>query len=291
MITSDKIKNLRLKTGAGMMDCKKALEEVNGDIDIAIDWLRKKGISTAQKKSSRDASEGLITISINGPTASIVEVNCETDFVARNNDFQMFCKQISDIIATNKIQTLEDLNLFKINDGSGLSVSAELTSLISKVGENLIIKRCGVVCEDNTFVQKYLHNSINDNSGKIGVILQYTACNKFNDDENISKNICMHIAATEPKSVTSDDLDKKIIENEKIIYQEQLINSGKSTDIIDKIILGKIKKFYEDVCLNEQFFVMENKIKIKDYVINYNKKFDCDFQIKNFKIFKVGESS
>ena len=291
MITSDKIKNLRLKTGAGMMDCKKALEEVNGDIDIAIDWLRKKGISTAQKKSSRDASEGLITISINGTTASIVEVNCETDFVARNNDFQMFCKQISDIIAKNKIQTLEDLNLFKINDSSGLSVSAELTSLISKVGENLIIKRCEVVCEDNTFVQKYLHNSINDNSGKIGVILQYTACNNFNDDENISKNICMHIAATEPKSITPDDLDKKIIENEKIIYQEQLISSGKSTDIIDKIILGKIKKFYEDVCLNEQFFVMENKIKIKDYVINYNKKFDCDFQIKNFKIFKVGESS
>ena len=291
MITSEKIKNLRLKTGAGMMDCKKALEEVNGDIDSAVDWLRKKGISTAQKKSSRDASEGLITISINGNTASIVEVNSETDFVARNNEFQIFCKQVSEIIAKNKIQNLEDLNLFKINDGAGLSVSEELTSLISKVGENLIIKRCELICEEKTFVQKYLHNSINDSSGKIGVIMQYTACEKFNDDKNISKNICMHIAATDPKSMTSNDLDEKIIEREKAIYREQLVNSGKPTDIIEKIILGKINKFYEDVCLDEQFFVMENKIKIKDYIQNYNKKFDCNFRIKSFKIFKVGESS
>ena len=209
MITSEKIKNLRLKTGAGMMDCKKALQEVDGDIDSAVDWLRKKGINTAQKKSERNASEGLVTVSIEGNIASMVEINSETDFVARNSEFQLFCKNISDLIAKHKIENLDDLNMFKANGSEGMSVSEELTSLISKVGENLIIKRCKLISDDNTFVQKYLHNSINDNSGKIGVVIQYTASEKFSDKENISKNISMHIAATEPKSLTPDNLLKE----------------------------------------------------------------------------------
>ena len=131
------------------------------------------------------------------------------------------------LLTKNKIETLEELNLYKVNGSEGLSVSEELTSLISKVGENLIIKRCKLISDDNTFVQKYLHNSINDNSGKIGVVIQYTACEKFSDEENISKNISMHIAATEPKSLTPDNLDETIIDRERAIYSEQLISSGK----------------------------------------------------------------
>ena len=198
MITSEKIKNLRLKTGAGMMDCKKALEEVNGDIDGAVDWLRKNGISKAQKKSARNASEGLVTISINDRSAAIMEINCETDFVARNQDFQKFCNKLTNLVIKKKIENIDDLLNDHLDDNL---VNDELTSMISKLGENLVIKRLRYIEGDNVFFQKYVHNAVNDNSGKIGVLLEYTAKPNFKDEENITKNLCMHIAATDPKSI------------------------------------------------------------------------------------------
>ncbi len=289
MITSEKIKNLRNKTGAGMMDCKKALEESQGDLNNAVDWLRKKGINTAQKKSSRDASEGLITISITENCASIIEVNSETDFVARNKDFQSFTKRIADFIVEKKISNKDDINDLVFTD-STLSFNQEFTSLIAKVGENLIFKRSKFFEEDGLFFQKYLHNSVNDDSGKIGVILSYSCKNNDSEQKNIAKNICMHIAAADPKALNSDLLDHEIVNKEKEIYLEQLRESGKSEDIIEKIISGKIKKFYEDVCLQDQFFVMDNKIKIKDYLGDFNKKTGSNFEINNFTLFKVGEN-
>ena len=283
MITSEIIKNLRLKTGAGMMDCKKALEETNGDINDAEAWLRKKGISTAQKKSERSASDGLVTIVNNKNSAAIVEINSETDFVARNSDFQDFCKKIGAIILSEKIKTIDELNGIK-------KVSEDLTDMISKVGENLIIKRLKFLGNHNTLVQKYIHGSVNDNSGKIGVVIEFN-CNKPNPEvEEVSKNICMHIAASDPKSLSSEELDSELIEKEKDIYREQLKNSGKSDEIIEKILVGKINKFFEEVCLFEQFFVMENKVKIKDYISNFEKQNDCIFKLEKFIVFKVGDN-
>ena len=283
MITSEIIKNLRLKTGAGMMDCKKALEETNGDINDAEAWLRKKGISTAQKKSERSASDGLVTIVNNKNSAAIVEINSETDFVARNSDFQDFCKKIGAIILSEKIKTIDELNGIK-------KVSEDLTDMISKVGENLIIKRLKFLGNHNTLVQKYIHGSVNDNSGKIGVVIEFN-CNKLNPEvEEVSKNICMHIAASDPKSLSSEELDSELIEKEKDIYREQLKNSGKSDEIIEKILVGKINKFFEEVCLFEQFFVMENKVKIKDYISNFEKQNDCIFKLEKFIVFKVGDN-
>ena len=286
MITSEKIKNLRLKTGAGMMDCKKALEEVNGDIDGAVDWLRKKGISKAQKKSARDASEGLVAISINDRSAAIMEINCETDFVARNQDFQKFCNKLTNLVIKKKISNVDDLLNDHLDDNL---VNDELTSMISKLGENLVIKRLRFVEGDNVFFQKYVHNAVNDNSGKIGVLLEYMAKPNFKDEENITKNLCMHIAATDPKSIYPEDLNDDLIDREKAIFYDQLSNSEKPKEIIEKIVEGKISKFFEEICLAEQFFVMDNKVKIGQFVNNYNKKYDCDLIIKNFIIFKVGE--
>ena len=286
MITSEKIKNLRLKTGAGMMDCKKALEEVNGDIDGAVDWLRKKGISKAQKKSARDASEGLVTISINNRSAAIIEINCETDFVARNQDFQKFCNKLTNLVIKKKILNVDDLLNDHLDDNL---VKNELTSMISKLGENIVIKRLRYVEGDNVLFQKYVHNAVNDNSGKIGVLLEYMANPNFKDEENITKNLCMHIAATDPKSIYPEDLNDELIDREKAIFNDQLSNSEKPKEIIEKIVEGKISKFFEEICLAEQFFVMDNKVKIRQFVNNYNKKYDCDLIIKNFIIFKVGE--
>ena len=290
MITSEKIKNLRIKTGAGMMDCKKALEETKGEIDGAIDWLRKKGINTAQKKSDRDASEGLITISIKGNVASVIEINSETDFVARNKDFQDFCKRISDLVVEKKINSIENLNDATMND-SPLKVKDELTSMISKVGENLVIKRLKIIDDESAHIQKYIHNSANDDSGKIGVILCYSCSKNTSEQQSFAKNICMHIAAADPKSMTSEDLDKNIVEREKNIYLEQMKDSGKPTEILEKIVLGKINKFYEEVCLMEQYFVMESKVKIKECIKNNNKNNNSDFKVINFSLFKVGENN
>ena len=287
MITSEKIKKLRIKTGAGMMDCKKALEEVNGDLNSAADWLRKKGISTAQKKSSRDASEGLITISLNSNLASIIEINCETDFVARNEDFQNFCLRLSDLILEKKITNLEELS--EVNYKEGTKVKDGLTAMIAKVGENLVIKRLKFINEKNLKAQKYIHNSVNENSGKIGVVLSYLCDKDFNEEKIFSKNLCMHIAAMEPKSINSDDLNKNLIDKEKDIYFEQMKNSGKPKEILEKIVAGKINKFFEEVCLLEQFFVIDNKVKIKDSIKRFEEENNCNFEIKSFTFFKVGE--
>tara|TARA_B100000513_G_scaffold11513_1_gene4807 strand:- start:187 stop:1065 length:879 start_codon:yes stop_codon:yes gene_type:complete len=290
MITSEKIKSLREKTGAGMMDCKKALVEVQGDLESAIDWLRKKGISTAAKKSSRDASDGLITILQDESNICILEVNSETDFVARNDDFQDFCLKLSKTILSykiNKIGELLDLNFLD----SDSKVADHLTNLISKIGENLKISRFDVLSKSsNDYFSSYIHNAVNQNSGKIGVILKVNSTKNFSNIDIFLKNIAMHIAALDPKSVGEDDLDQELISREKSIYLEQLTKSGKPKDIQNKILEGKIKKFFEEVCLVKQSFVMDNKITIQEYIDAEKNKNDCDILIESFKFYKVGES-
>ncbi|MAI59518.1 MAG: translation elongation factor Ts [Rickettsiales bacterium] len=285
-ITSEDIKKLRIKTGAGMMDCKKALDETN-DIEKAVEWLRKKGINTAQKKSERSATDGLITIKIEDNTGVILEINSETDFVAKNEHFQEFCENTSTLCVKNKIQNIDDLfeSSFENSDNN---VKVELTNLISKLGENIVIKKLKLVNDQKLKLQKYLHNSVSENSGKLGVLLSFDVKEINSNVSDLSKQICMHIAATEPKSVDIDSLDSSLILKEKNIYKEQLKSSGKPDDIIEKIIDGKIKKFYEDVCLLEQLFVIDNKKKIKDIISEFNKNNNLDFNINNYLIFKLG---
>ena len=284
--TPEDIKKLRNKTGAGMMDCKKALDETN-NIEKAVEWLRKKGINTAQKKSERSATDGLITIKIEDGIGVILEINSETDFVAKNENFQEFCEIISTLCIKNKIQNLEDL-LESSFHNSNNKVKVELTNLISKLGENIVIKKLNLVNEPKLSLQKYLHNSVSENSGKLGVLLSFNVKEINSNVSDLAKQICMHIAATEPKSIDIVSLDNSLILKEKDIYKDQLKSSGKPDDIVDKIIDGKIKRFYEDVCLLEQPFVIDNKKKVKDIISEFNKNNNLDFNIKNYSIFKLG---
>ena len=284
--TPEDIKKLRNKTGAGMMDCKRALDETK-DIEKAVDWLRKKGINTAQKKSERSATDGLVTIKIADSIGVILEINSETDFVAKNEYFQEFCETTSMLCVKNHIENIDDL-LDSSFENSGNKVKDELTNLISKLGENIVIKKLKLVNDPKLRLQKYLHNSVSENSGKLGVLVSFSVREINNNVNEISKQICMHIAATEPKSIDIDSLDKSLISKEKDIYKDQLKSSGKPDDILDKIIDGKIKKYYEDVCLLEQPFVIDNKIKVKDVISEFNKNNNLDLNIKNFFIFKLG---
>ncbi len=287
-LSSQTIKELRDKSGAGMLDCKKALEESGGNVEKAIEWLRKKGINTANKKATRDASDGLITAKIKDGSAVLLEVNAETDFVAKNDIFSDFCENLSVTCLTNDVQDVSSISNLNFS-GTEQKVGDVLTDLISKLGENIVIKRFIKLSNKTEKYQKYLHNSINENSGKIGVILSYE-CDKNNEKvSDLSKNLCMQIAATTPKSVDRESLDSKLVKNEELIFREQLNNSGKPDEIINKIVEGKINKFYEEVCLNEQIFVMDGKIRVNNLITNFNNENSLNFKIINFYIYKLGQ--
>ena len=287
-LSSQTIKELRDKSGAGMLDCKKALEESEGNVEKAIEWLRKKGINTANKKATRDASDGLITAKIKDGSAVLLEVNAETDFVAKNEVFTDFCENLCMTCLTNDVQDVSSISNLNFL-GTEQKVGDVLTDLIAKLGENIVIKRFTKLSNKNEKYQKYLHNSINENSGKIGVLLSYE-CDENNEKvSDLSKNLCMQIAATTPKSVDRKSLDSKLVKNEELIFREQLNNSGKPDEIINKIIEGKINKFYEEVCLNEQIFVMDGKIRINKLISNFNNENTLNFKIINFYIYKLGQ--
>ncbi|MAJ67260.1 MAG: elongation factor Ts [Rickettsiales bacterium] len=288
VLSSQTIKELRDKSGAGMLDCKKALEESEGNVEKAIEWLRKKGINTANKKASRDASDGLITAKIKDGMAVMLEINAETDFVAKNEVFTDFCENLSLTCLSNDVQDINSLSNLNFM-GTDKKVSDTLTDLIAKLGENIVIKKFIKLSDKTQKVQKYLHNSVNENSGKIGVLLSYE-CDELNDKvTDFSKNLCMQIAATNPKSVDRKNLDPELVEKEEVIFREQLNNSGKPDEIINKIVEGKINKFYEEVCLDEQIFVMDGKIKINKLISNFNDENSFNFRIINFYIFKLGQ--
>ena len=287
-LSSQTIKELRDKSGAGMLDCKKALEESEGNVEKAIEWLRKKGINTANKKATRDASDGLITAKIRDGSAVLLEVNAETDFVAKNEVFTDFCENLSITCLTNDVQDVSSISNLNFS-GTEQNVGDVLTDLIAKLGENIVIKRFVKLSNKTEKYQKYLHNSINENSGKIGVLLSYE-CNENNEKvSELSKNLCMQIAATTPKSIDRESLDPKLVKNEELIFREQLNNSKKPDEIINKIVDGKINKFYEEVCLNEQIFVMDGKISINKLISNFNNENNLNFKIINFYIYKLGQ--
>ena len=280
-----KVKELRELTGAGIQDCKTALSENNFDIEKSIEYLRKKGITKAAKKSSRDAAEGLAVIASNNSKACILEVNSETDFVAKNNEFINFCSEISKIALANNYN-LETLLNAKIKNSL---IKDELVNLIAKIGENIKIRRIAYLENANGIVANYIHNQQNENMGKIGVIISIDCQNKNKEVLDFSRKVCMHIAAMSPMSLGEKDLSVDFINKEKEILKEELKNQGKKDDMIDKILVGKLKKVISDNTLMGQKWIHNQDISVEQAVNDFGKEIKQNLIIKSFIKYKVGE--
>ena len=261
-ITSAMVKELREKTGVGMMDCKLALKENNGNIESSIDWLRTKGIAKAAKKEGRVASEGLISIENNGNVASVIEVNSETDFVARNEDFQKVVKKLSALSLES--ENLDEL-IKKQVDERNISVKDYITEMIASIGENINLRRLSKISLKNTgIISSYIHNQVIDGMGKIGVVVALESEADKSILEDLGKKIAMHIAATNPISISIDEIPEDVLTREKNILSEEARASGKPEEIIEKMTEGRLKKYYQESVLLEQIFVVDGESKISD---------------------------
>ena len=272
-ISAKLVMELRAKTGAGMMDCKKALIDTNGDLQAAIDYLREKGISKAAKKAARIAAEGLVFISVSndGKTGAMLELNSETDFVAKNKDFINFGNKLVDLILTNDISTVDELKNLEVDSSK---INDQLASLIATIGENMNIRRFKKAAS-NSFVTTYIHMG-----GKIGVLLNMEG--EINEENKTkAKDIAMHIAAMAPDFMDRTDVPEDVLEKEKAIVKAQLLEQGKPENIIDKILIGKMNKYYEENCLLQQKFVKDDKLTIAQYTDK--------LKIVTFDRFKLGE--
>ena len=280
---TDKIKKLRHSTGAGFKDCSSAINESKGDIDKAIEILRIKGISKASKKMSRDAKEGLVAISGDKNKISTIEVNCETDFVAKNDEFINFAKELSELNLNNNANVEKLKNALMKNDKT---VEENLINFISKIGEKITIGRTKIFNSHGTKNYSYSHTIVKDNLSKLAVIVSLETSNSSNDLDEFGKKLAMHIAASNPLVIDSNSINKEILNKEEKLISEELKNMGKPDEIIKKIGIGKINKFKEENSLLTQFWVMDPKKKVKD-IINQLKI--SDLKIKNFYRIKIGE--
>ncbi len=279
----DNIKKLREMTGVGFKDCKLALDESKGDIEKSIEFLRKKGIAKASKKMSRTASEGLALVKEEKGQISVIEINSETDFVAKNQDFINFCKELSDINFINK-GNLNKINETKMTNGA--LVKDNLVNIIAKIGEKIIIRRANFFDNSNGSNFSYVHSAIEKGLGKIISIVKVQGISK-GKNEDIGTKIAMHIAASNPLAIESDNISKDIVEKELEIIKAEITNSGKPADMAEKISKGKIAKFLNDNSLLNQVWIMDPKKKVKD-IIKEN-SFDKELKIIDFVRFKVGE--
>jgi elongation factor Ts len=286
-ITASLVKELREKTGAGMMDCKKALTETNGDMEAAVDWLRKKGLSAAAKKAGRVAAEGLVAVIAAGNKAVMVEVNAETDFVARNESFQAFAEQVAKIA----LETGADLEALKTKPypGTGRSVQDELTQLIATVGENMALRRVTHLGVKQGALASYVHNALTPNLGKIGVLVALESAADAEKVQALGKQIAMHVAAARPDALTVQDIDPKALDRERNILAEQARASGKPEEIIAKMVEGRLRKYYEEVVLMEQVFVVDGETKVGKVVENAAKTLGAPVKVAAFARFQLGE--
>ncbi len=279
----EKIKQLRQSTGAGFKDCSAAIEESNGDLDKAAEILRIKGISKASKKMSRDAKEGVVALSGDESKTSVIEVNCETDFVAKNDDFINFVKEVSDI--NNSVNSdLEKLKQSKMKNNKTLEEN--LVAMIAKIGEKITLGRSKTICNNNSKNFHYLHSVVKDNLSKLAVIVSITTSDKSEKTDLFGKQLTMHIAASNPISINMDGIKKEILDKEQELITEELKNSGKPEDIAKKISSGKMNKFKEENSLMTQQWVMEPKKKVKDIIKELNSK---DLKIVEFFRIKIGD--
>ena len=279
----DNIKKLRELTGVGFKDCKSALDETKGDIEKSIEFLRKKGIAKASKKMSRTASEGLALVKEQDNKVSIIEINSETDFVAKNKDFISFCKELSEINFSN-LGNLDKLNDFKMSNGR--SVKDTLISLIAKIGEKITIRRANYFDNKKGLNFFYVHSAIEKNIGKIISVVQLDGIVK-GKNEDVGNKIAMHIAASNPLAIDKDGIKKEIIDKELEIIKAEITNSGKPSDMAEKISKGKIAKFINDNTLLNQIWIMDPKKKVSD-ILKEN-KIEKEIKILNFIRYKVGE--
>ena len=279
----EKVKQLREATGAGFKDCNLAIKESNGDLDKAVEILRVKGISKASKKMSRSANEGVIAISEDNQNSSILEINCETDFVAKNEDFIIFAKELADL--NNKVKSnREKLLSSKMKNGN--TVEDNLLALISKIGEKITLGRSKTLNQTNTKIFKYHHTVVKDNLSKLGVLVSVDTNDESDDLKTFGKQLSMHIAASNPLAFEVDGIDQDVLKKEEQLINEELKNLGKPEDIVKKISVGKIKKFKEDNSLLNQQWVMEPKKKVKDII----KELNIDrLKINDFLRIKIGE--
>ena len=279
----EKVKKLREATGAGFKDCNLAIKESNGDLDKAVEILRIKGISKASKKMSRDAKEGVVAVSGDEKKISLIEVNCETDFVAKNDDFINFVKELSDL--NNKVNSnVEDLKKTKMINGQ--TVDDNFVALIAKIGEKITIGKAKTIANVGTINSKYLHTVVKDNLAKLAVAVSLETKDNSDVVKNFGKQLSMHIAASNPLALDQNSIDQSVIDKEQELVKEELKNSGKPEEIAKKISLGKMNKFKEENALLTQAWVMEPKKKVQDILKELS---ISDLRIKEFVRFKIGD--
>ena len=285
-VTAALVKELRDKSGAGMMDCKKALAETGGDMEAAIDWLRTKGLATAAKKSGRVASEGLVAFCVEGTSGAVIELNAETDFVARNTEFQEFASTLARLALG-----ADDLDALTAVDypETGRNVADELTHKIATIGENMSLRRMAKLSVGSGTVVSYMHNSTAPGLGRIGVLVALESTASTDALDSLGKQIAMHIAATSPASLSVEDLDPEAVQRERDVLIEQAKASGKPQEIAEKMVQGRMKKYYQEVVLLEQTSVIDGETRIADVVANAGKDAGAEIALTGFVRFNLGE--
>ena len=286
-ITAALVKEMREKSGAGMMDCKKALAENDDDLEAAVDWLRTKGLSAAAKKAGRVAAEGLVAVHVDGTKGAVCEVNAETDFVARNDAFQALVGNIAKLA----IEAGDDLDALNAMDypGTGRTVAEEVTHNVATIGENMNIRRIASLTVEKGALASYVHNQLVPGLGKIAVLVALESDGGTDGLEDIGKQIAMHIAAARPQAIGRDDLDQEAVDRERQILVDQARESGRPDDIIEKMVEGRLRKFYEEVCLLEQTFVIDGESKVEKIVEDAGKAAGGSVKVTGFKLFVLGE--
>ena len=286
-ITAAMVKELRETTGAGMLDCKKALTETAGDMEKAVDWLRKKGLASAAKKASRIAAEGLVAVAVEGNKGAVVEVNSETDFVAKNEIFQEYVEDAAKValMSNGDVEAMKAVTCPK----AGKAFGERLTDMIAKIGENMNLRRAKVLEVKDGVVASYIHSAARPGLGKIGVLVALESTADKAKLQELGKHIAMHIAASNPLFHTIADVAPEALEREKAIFSEQAAASGKPANIIEKMVEGRIRKYYEEVVLEEQAYIMDPDKKVKDIIANAEKELGASVKLAGYVCFKLGE--
>jgi elongation factor Ts len=285
-ITASLVKDLREKTGAGMMDCKKALTETEGALEDAVDWLRKNGLAAAAKKAGRIAAEGLVAVVASGGRGTIVEVNAETDFVARNEEFQNFVEQVS-AAALETGGGIDALATATVNSGG--TVGDGLTELVAKIGENMTLRRVEHLAVENGIVASYIHSAARPGLGRIGVIVALESTGDAGKLDAFGRKLAMHVAAASPQWTSPDEIDADALAREREILADQARDSGKPEEIVQKMVEGRLRKYYEEVALSEQTYVIDGETKVSKAVEAAAEEIGAEIKVAGFVRFALGE--
>ncbi len=287
-ISADQIKTLRESTGAGILDCRKALTEAAGNMEAAVDWLRKKGLSAAAKKSGRVAAEGVVAVAVEGTKGAIIELNAETDFVARNEQFQKLASGIAEFAVRQNISNVEALLQARCPK-TNASIAEQIANAIATIGENMTLRRCELLSVSKGAVASYVHSAVAPGMGKIGILIGLESDGDKAKLEALGKQLAMHIAASKPEAVSTADVSSAKLDRERAVYREQAQASGKPADVIEKMVEGRVRKYYEEIVLLEQVFVVDGKAKISQVIADAAKTVGAPVKITAFTRFQLGE--